>query len=70
MEDYILAAYDEAYAKKETSNLFVITTILERILKREYAGSNASAEITVSQVRQVLEQNDLPYSIGPVTLVG
>lgn len=70
MVEYILDAYNEAYAKKESSNLFGITTILEKMLQRDHSGSDASAEITVNQVRRVLEQNDLPYSIGPVTLVG
>jgi hypothetical protein len=70
MEDYILDAYNEAYEKKETCNLFVITTILEKMLKRGHSGSNAGAQITVNQVRQVLEHNGLSYSIGPVTQVG
>ena len=70
MVKYILDAYDEAYAKKETCNLFVITTILEKMLKREHSGGDASAKITVRQVRQVLEQNGLFYSIGPVKQVG
>lgn len=59
MERLILEAYDNA----KTNDFFVITTTLERLIKRHYACSDPSDDITTGQVRQILDRRGMNYTL-------
>jgi len=60
MEDLIM----EAYRKAETKNFFVITTSVERLLRKYYSLRDGRTWITTGEVRRVLERRGLVFEYG------
>lgn len=60
MENLII----EAYNKAKTKELFAITTILERMIKRKYSSADPRQMVTIHYVRQVLTRKGLSYTLS------
>ena len=60
MERLILEAYDNA----KSNELFAITTMLERLINQRYSRSDRRGDITTGQVRHVLEDRGMDYTLA------
>ncbi|MDT8899657.1 hypothetical protein [Anaeroselena agilis] len=57
MEEAVVHAYRMARSK----DLFTITQILEKLLRQKKAASATAYEITIGQVRDILQRRRLKY---------